>query len=107
MLGSRNSLMKTVRSGILVLNKPAGISSRACLDCVAHTLPRVKMGHAGTLDPMATGVLVVCMGKATRLIQYVQRMHKEYQLTMRLGLTSDTHDLESEVRHGSAADPKD
>lgn len=85
-------------SGILVLNKPPGISSRQCLDRVGRVLPRLKMGHAGTLDPMATGVLVVCFGKATRLIQYVQRMQKEYQLTMRLGVTSATHDLESELQ---------
>jgi tRNA pseudouridine55 synthase len=56
------------------------------------------MGHAGTLDPMATGVLVVCIGKATRLIPYVQRMRKEYQATMRLGQRSATHDLESELQ---------
>jgi len=56
------------------------------------------MGHAGTLDPMATGVLVVCVGKATRLIQYVQRMSKEYRITMRLGFISETHDLESALQ---------
>ncbi len=90
--------MKNQVSGVLVLDKPAGISSRQALDRVASLLPRIKMGHAGTLDPMATGVLVVCLGKATRLIPYVQRMRKVYQATLRLGQRSETHDLESEVK---------
>jgi tRNA pseudouridine55 synthase len=89
--------MKSPVSGVLVLDKPAGISSRQALDRITRLLPRVKMGHAGTLDPMATGVLVVCVGRATRLIPYVQRMRKEYQATLRLGQRSETHDLESDV----------
>jgi tRNA pseudouridine55 synthase len=89
--------MKSQPSGILVLDKPARLSSRQALDRVTSLLPRVKMGHAGTLDPMATGVLVVCVGRATRLIPYVQRMRKEYHATLRLGQRSDTHDLESDV----------
>ena len=91
--------------GVLVLDKPAGISSRKALDRVTRLLPRVKMGHAGTLDPMATGVLVVCVGKATRLIPYVQRMRKEYAAALRLGQRSDTHDLESEVEDVPLTEP--
>jgi tRNA pseudouridine55 synthase len=85
-------------AGILVLDKPVGISSRQALDRAARLVRRVKMGHAGTLDPLAAGVLVVCLGKATRLIPYVQRMSKEYLATLRLGQRSDTHDLEGEIR---------
>jgi tRNA pseudouridine55 synthase len=97
--------VKSSISGVLVLDKPAGISSRQALDRVTYLLPRVKMGHAGTLDPMATGVLVVCVGKATRLIPYVQRMRKEYQATLRLGQRSETHDLESEVENMVTSEP--
>ena len=97
--------MKGSVSGVLVIDKPAGISSRQALDRVTSLLPRVKMGHAGTLDPMAAGVLVVCVGKATRLIPYVQRMRKEYQTTLRLGQRSDTHDLEGEVEAVPITEP--
>lgn len=97
--------MKNQVSGVLVLDKPAGISSRQALDRVTRMLPRIKMGHAGTLDPMASGVLVVCVGKATRLIPYVQRMRKEYHATLRLGQRSVTHDLERHVEDVPIADP--
>ena len=56
-----------------------------------------KAGHAGTLDPLATGVLVVCVGAATRLIEYVQRMPKRYRATFLLGRQSPTEDIEGEV----------
>ena len=89
--------MNQSRSGVLVLDKPVGKTSREALDRLGQILPRLKMGHAGTLDPMACGVLVVCTGKATRLIPYVQRMRKQYAATMRLGQRSSTHDLEAPV----------
>ena len=91
--------VKPTISGLLVLDKPPGLSSREAVNQVTRLLPRVKMGHAGTLDPMATGVLVLCLGKATRLIPYVQRMPKEYRATLRLGQRSETHDLEAPVEH--------
>ena len=94
-----NTFVSGTVSGILVLNKPAGISSRVALDRITQLLPRVKLGHAGTLDPLATGVLVVCAGKATKLISYVQRMRKEYRCTLRLGQRSDTHDLEGAIEN--------
>lgn len=87
----------TIVAGVLVLDKPTGISSREALDRVVAVLRGAKMGHAGTLDPMASGVLVVCIGKATRLIPYVQRMTKCYSATLRFGQRSSTHDLESPI----------
>ena len=84
-------------SGVLVIDKPVGISSREAVNRLARLLPRVKLGHAGTLDPAACGVLVVCVGKATRLIPYVQRMRKHYAATMHMGQCSSTHDLEAPV----------
>jgi tRNA pseudouridine55 synthase len=79
------------------LNKPAGITSRQAVDRVKKCLPRTRLGHAGTLDPLATGVLVVCVGAATRLIEYVQRMPKTYRTVVRLGAWSDTLDADGRV----------
>ena len=64
-------------SGLLVLDKPTGLTSRAAIDRVSRPLRGIKVGHAGTLDPLALGVLVVCVGAATRLVEYVQRMGHE------------------------------
>ncbi len=83
--------------GILVLDKPRGMTSRQAVDCVKKPLRPAKVGHAGTLDPLADGVLVICVGGATRLIDYVHRLPKRYVATFRLGATSPTLDLESEV----------
>ena len=63
--------------GLLNLNKPAGMTSRQVVDHVQRLVRPAKVGHAGTLDPLATGVLVVCVGAATRLIEYVQQMPKQ------------------------------
>ncbi|MFO0891018.1 MAG: tRNA pseudouridine(55) synthase TruB [Isosphaeraceae bacterium] len=84
-------------NGLLNLNKPAGMTSRRVVDQVVRLVPRTKVGHAGTLDPAASGVLVVCMSAATRLIECVQRMPKTYLAAVRLGARSDTLDAEGEV----------
>jgi tRNA pseudouridine55 synthase len=84
-------------SGILNLDKPGGMTSRRAVDVVERLVRPAKVGHAGTLDPLATGVLVVCVGAATRLIEYVQRMPKSYIGTFLLGRTSPTEDVEGEV----------
>src|SRR5438270_3182709 len=93
--------------GLLNLNKPSGVTSRAVVDRVVRPLGRrVKVGHAGTLDPLASGVLVVCVGAATRLIEYVQRQTKTYRTVVRLGARSDTHDADGLVTPvDGAADP--
>lgn len=84
--------------GILNLNKPSGITSRDAVDRVVRLVgKKVKVGHAGTLDPLASGVLVVCLGPATRLIDKVQEMPKRYRGTFLLGRTSDTEDVEGLV----------
>jgi len=84
-------------NGLLNLNKPTGITSRAAVDRVQRLAGRVKAGHAGTLDPLASGVLVVCVGSATRLIEYVQQMPKHYFATFLLGRSSPTEDIEGQV----------
>jgi len=85
------------RFGLLNLNKPAGLTSRRAVDRVAHLVRPQKAGHAGTLDPLATGVLVVCVGKATRLIEMVQRQTKSYEAKFLLGRQSDTDDVTGNV----------
>jgi tRNA pseudouridine55 synthase len=85
-------------SGVLNLHKPGGMTSRDVVDLIARPLKKVKVGHAGTLDPLASGVLVVCVGPATRLIEYVQRMAKSYRTVVRLGATSDTLDADGQVQ---------
>jgi tRNA pseudouridine55 synthase len=83
--------------GVININKPPGWSSRATLARVERLLRPVKVGHAGTLDPLAEGVLVACLGPATRLIEHVQRMPKEYRATFLLGRRSPSDDVDSEV----------
>ncbi len=90
-------------SGIINLNKPSGITSRQAVDVVKRLVRPAKTGHAGTLDPLACGVLVVCVGAATRLIEYVQQAPKSYTGTFLLGRSSPTEDIEGEVTEWVAA----
>ncbi|MEO2013911.1 MAG: tRNA pseudouridine(55) synthase TruB [Fuerstiella sp.] len=78
--------------GVLNLNKPTGVTSRDVVNVVQRLVKPAKVGHAGTLDPMATGVLLVCVGAATRLISLLQRSSKTYVAGFRLGQRSDTDD---------------
>jgi tRNA pseudouridine55 synthase len=98
--------MDTV-NGLLVLDKPAGITSRDAVDRALRWFgPRTKMGHTGTLDPFATGVLVLCLGNTTRLTEYVQEMGKTYRSVFVLGATSDTDDVDGTLTPlAGAADP--
>ena len=84
-------------SFFLNLNKPAGVTSRDVVDMVCKAAGTKSVGHAGTLDPLATGVLVCGIGKATKLVEYVQRMTKTYRAEFTLGQTSDTDDTEGAV----------
>lgn len=89
--------------GILNINKPLGWTSRDAVNRVQKLVRPAKVGHAGTLDPLATGVLIVCIGPATRLIEYVLQMPKEYRGTFLLGRSSVSDDTETEVTKLSAA----
>ncbi len=83
--------------GLLNINKPEGLTSRKVVDHVQRLVRPAKAGHAGTLDPLATGVLVVSIGPATRLISLVQDRPKTYRGTFRLGCHSDTDDITGNV----------
>lgn len=96
-----------VRPGLLVLDKPAGWTSREAVNRAQRWFPRgTRLGHAGTLDPLATGVLVLGVGQATRLLEYVQEMPKVYRSRWLLGCRSDTEDITGQVRSvPDASDP--
>lgn len=82
--------------GFLNLNKPAGFTSHDCVAKVRRLLNLKRVGHAGTLDPAATGVLPIALGKATRLLQYLPS-DKAYQATIQLGISTTTDDLAGEI----------
>lgn len=88
-----------VPAGLLVVNKPSGPTSRDVVNKVERLVRPLKVGHAGTLDPMAEGVLVVCIGRATRLVEYVQRFAKCYLGEFVLGCRSDTEDATGEITY--------
>jgi tRNA pseudouridine55 synthase len=84
--------------GFLNVNKPQGMTSHDVVAKVRRGIDVKKAGHAGTLDPMATGVLVLCVGAATRLSEYVMQSTKRYQARVHLGVTTDTYDAEGVVQ---------
>ncbi len=95
--------------GVIVLDKPSGITSFRAVERVGRALRQKKCGHAGTLDPMATGVLPVCVGRATKIAGYIAAQEKEYLVTFRFGAATDTGDAagrEIESRPGAFA-PRD
>ncbi|HWP48844.1 MAG TPA: tRNA pseudouridine(55) synthase TruB [Candidatus Limnocylindrales bacterium] len=83
--------------GVLPIDKPAGLTSHEVVLQVRRLLKIKKIGHTGTLDPYATGVLVLCIGKATRIVEFLVELTKEYRVTMKLGVTTDTQDLTGRV----------
>jgi tRNA pseudouridine55 synthase len=95
--------------GLLNINKPVGPTSFGVVAQVRRLVGgrKTKVGHAGTLDPFADGVLVVCIGAATRLADYVQQQTKGYRAVMMLGAVSDTHDTEGQITQTPNAGPVD
>jgi tRNA pseudouridine55 synthase len=84
-------------NGFLVVDKPQGLTSHDIVARIRRGTHIKRVGHAGTLDPMATGVLVVCVGAATRLSEYVMASPKYYAATVRLGVETDTYDAEGQI----------
>lgn len=89
--------MTTTKAGFLLIDKPVGPTSFDVVRDVRRLADIRKVGHAGTLDPKATGLLAVALGRCTRLLQYVDLDHKKYRFTVRLGQGTETHDTEGEV----------
>lgn len=84
-------------NGLLLIDKPAGLTSHDVVRRVRHLFRTRRVGHAGTLDPLATGVLPVALGSATKLLQFLLTSDKSYRATLQLGVTTDTLDAEGTV----------
>src|SRR5262245_64857417 len=84
-------------SGVLVAGKPSGGTAFDVVALVRRQLGLRRVGHAGTLDPDAVGVLPVLLGEATKLVPYLMDQDKAYRATLRLGVSTDTHDLTGKV----------
>ncbi len=91
-------------TGVLNLAKPEGMTSFAAIRVARQALQERHVGHAGTLDPAASGVLPLCVGRATRLVDHIMRQPKTYHARLRLGQISDTGDLEGELRTVASAE---
>ena len=95
--------MSVEPSGVIPVRKPVGATSRRVVDVVARALGTRSVGHAGTLDPLASGIVVVCVGRATRLVDQLHTLSKSYDATFLLGRSSPSDDLETPV--SEEADP--
>lgn len=95
------------RDGVVAVDKPAGVTSRRVVDVVARCLGTRAAGHAGTLDPLAEGVVLVCLGAATRLVDFLHELPKHYTATFLLGRSSPSDDLETEVVVAEPLQPPD
>src|SRR4029077_3328991 len=94
-----------VESGVLVVDKASGMTSHDVVAKMRRTLGTREIGHAGTLDPMATGVLVLAIGEATKLVPYLSAADKEYEATIALGVATDTLDADGKETSRSAVPP--
>jgi len=83
--------------GVLLVDKPAGITSHDVVDRIRRAAKMRRVGHTGTLDPAATGLLVLCLGSATRLSEHLTGLDKVYEGAMRLGIVTDSYDLDGKV----------
>jgi tRNA pseudouridine55 synthase len=97
----RDDHLKNVVSGVLVVDKPVGLTSHDVVQIIRRGTGIRRAGHTGTLDPRASGVLVVLIGPAVRLSEYVSASDKRYQATIRLGSSTDTYDAEGRVTNYS------
>src|SRR5574342_847005 len=89
--------VKNAISGVLVVDKPVGMTSHDVVQAIRNGTGLRRAGHTGTLDPRASGVLVILVGPAVRLSEYVSASDKRYQATIRLGASTDTYDSEGTV----------
>ena len=86
-----------MNQGILIINKEKYMTSRDVVNILTKIFKTKKIGHTGTLDPIATGVLVVCLGKATKLCDLLTSKYKEYIATIKLGIKTDTLDITGNI----------
>src|SRR5512147_863374 len=96
--------IKNVVSGVLVVDKPIGLTSHDVVQIIRRGTGIRRAGHTGTLDPRASGVLVVLLGPAVRLSEYVSASDKRYQATIRLGASTDTYDSEGSITSSASVE---
>jgi tRNA pseudouridine55 synthase len=89
--------MNSEPEGILLVDKPQGITSHDVVDCIRRLYQTRRVGHAGTLDPMATGLLIILVGKATKASQYLMSQEKTYEGEATLGITTNSQDADGEM----------
>lgn len=92
------------KNGILNIDKPQGITSHDVVDVIRKIFPNSKVGHTGTLDPLATGVLPICIGEATKLTENLTSENKVYKVKMLLGVETDTYDITGKIMFASVVD---
>ena len=90
-------MVPLIKNGILNIDKPQGITSHDVVDIVRKIFPGIKVGHTGTLDPIATGVLPICIGKATKLSDELLSENNVYKVKMLLGVETDTYDITGKI----------
>ncbi|XPV75229.1 MAG: tRNA pseudouridine(55) synthase TruB [Desulfovibrio sp.] len=103
-MGRRPKRSANQKDGVIVIHKPKGPTSAGCLNTIKRELNQGRIGHAGTLDPMAEGVLVVLLGTATKIAGYLSGAQKTYYGECDLGYTTDTYDAEGEITSKSSID---
>ncbi len=94
-------------NGWIILDKQSGVTSRQLVTRISKVLNVKKIGHGGTLDPMATGVLPIAMGEATKLISFIQNKNKKYSFTIKWGESTETDDMEGKILEKSYVRPKE
>src|SRR5574344_797025 len=99
-------MLPQIKNGIINIDKPQGITSHDVVDIIRKIFPNTKVGHTGTLDPLATGVLPICIGQATKLTSELISYDKKYFVKMVLGIETDTYDIDgkSVVANGEEQD---
>ena len=94
-------MVPEIKNGILNIDKPQGITSHDVVDVIRKVFPNTKVGHTGTLDPLATGVLPICIGEATKLTNNITAEDKIYKVKMLLGVETDTFDITGKIMFAS------
>lgn len=101
---SKKKISKRAVDGVFLLDKPKGMSSNAALQEVKHLFEACKAGHTGSLDPLASGMLPICLGEATKFSQFLLDAKKHYQVTVQLGVKTSTGDAEGEIINQAPVD---
>src|SRR6185436_4705334 len=96
-------LLSSSMDGVLIIDKPVGLTSHDVVARVRRIIGERRVGHTGTLDPFATGVLVTLVGRATRLAQFLSGAEKEYEATVRFGYSTDTGDATGQPKEESSS----